>query len=334
MATNDFQTFAAGGGANVLTQAQYLALSSILANGFSAGVAPSAQLNKVWRQSSIMSAVLGQLIVNTTGQNATDDGTTATLLTNLINAISANSESVIGGVRNLAMNIATASASATLTADEIIVGSALGGLKYTLASFSKTINLATTGAGGMDTGSAPASGFVAIYAIYNPTTQTAALLATNAATKQGNVYGGANPPAGYTASALVSVWQTNSSGQLTVGTQEDRSISTVSVGVLTSSTTQSTPVALTISSAVPANARSVSGYLSLGSTSISSMFLNLFSSSASTGQQTAAGTVSAGTSLFTTFRNLQMVSAQTLFYTAGNGAGTPTFSITVSGYDF
>ncbi|KXU82792.1 phage tail protein [Paraburkholderia monticola] len=232
------------------------------------------------------------------------------------------------------MNIATASASATLTADEIIVGSALGGLKYTLASFSKTINLATTGAGGMDTGSAPASGFVAIYAIYNPTTQTAALLATNAATKQGNVYGGANPPAGYTASALVSVWQTNSSGQLTVGTQEDRSISTVSVGVLTSSTTQSTPVALTISSAVPANARSVSGYLSLGSTSISSMFLNLFSSSASTGQQTAAGTVSAGTSLFTTFRNLQMVSAQTLFYTAGNGAGTPTFSITVSGYDF
>jgi hypothetical protein len=87
MATNDFQTFAAGGGANVLTQAQYLALTSILANGFSAGVAPSAQLNKVWRQSSIMSAVLAQFTSDYSGQNSTDDGTTATLETNLIAAI-------------------------------------------------------------------------------------------------------------------------------------------------------------------------------------------------------------------------------------------------------
>jgi hypothetical protein len=87
MATNDFQTFAAGGGANVLTQAQYLALTSILANGFSAGVAPSAQLNKVWRQSSIISTMIAQFIVDQSAQNAADDGTTATLEANFIAAI-------------------------------------------------------------------------------------------------------------------------------------------------------------------------------------------------------------------------------------------------------
>ncbi|RQZ27474.1 hypothetical protein DIE16_31370 [Burkholderia sp. Bp9090] len=37
----------------------------------------------MWRQSSIMSAVLAQFISDRTGQNAVDDGTTATLLANL-----------------------------------------------------------------------------------------------------------------------------------------------------------------------------------------------------------------------------------------------------------
>lgn len=83
----DFLPFANGGGANVLTQSAYAALTSILANGFSAGTAQSAQLNKVWRQSSIMAAVVAQFIVNQTGQPAIDDGTTATLLSNLATAV-------------------------------------------------------------------------------------------------------------------------------------------------------------------------------------------------------------------------------------------------------
>lgn len=82
MATNDFLPFATGGSANVLTQAQWAALGALL-NGFQSGIADSKSINKAFRQSSIMSAVLAQFIVNQTGQNATDDGTTATLLANL-----------------------------------------------------------------------------------------------------------------------------------------------------------------------------------------------------------------------------------------------------------
>lgn len=83
MATNDFLPFSVGGGANVITQSAYAALSSLLSNGFQTGTALSNQLNKVWRQSSIMSAVVGNLINGITNQNTIDDGTTATLSSNL-----------------------------------------------------------------------------------------------------------------------------------------------------------------------------------------------------------------------------------------------------------
>ncbi len=82
MATNDFLVFGGGAGANVITQVTYSGLAARTA-GFSAGVAQSAQLNKVWRQSSIMAAVLAQFISDRTGQDALDDGTTAALLLNL-----------------------------------------------------------------------------------------------------------------------------------------------------------------------------------------------------------------------------------------------------------
>ncbi|CAJ0719368.1 hypothetical protein LMG6871_02818 [Ralstonia edaphis] len=84
---NDFLPFATGPGANVLSQSAYAALSAV-STGYQAGVASSNQLNKTWRQSSIMAAVIAQLINNNAGQPAVDDGTTATLLANLTTAIS------------------------------------------------------------------------------------------------------------------------------------------------------------------------------------------------------------------------------------------------------
>lgn len=85
---NDFLVFAGSNGANVVAQSAYVG-SAWQTGGFSAGLAQSQQLNKPWRQSSIMSAVLAQFIVNNSGQPAIDDGTTSTLLTNLQTAVSA-----------------------------------------------------------------------------------------------------------------------------------------------------------------------------------------------------------------------------------------------------
>ncbi|WP_244140916.1 hypothetical protein [Burkholderia vietnamiensis] len=83
---NDFLAFAVGAGANVLGQADY-AGSTTLAQGFVAGTASAKTMNKAIRQSSIMSAVLSQFIVNRTSQPVIDDGTTATILANFIAAI-------------------------------------------------------------------------------------------------------------------------------------------------------------------------------------------------------------------------------------------------------
>lgn len=85
--TNDFQTFASGSGANVLTQQQYLALTSLLQNGFQTGIAQSNQANKLFRQLSIITSMIGQFIVDYSGQSATDDGTIATLERNFVNAM-------------------------------------------------------------------------------------------------------------------------------------------------------------------------------------------------------------------------------------------------------
>lgn len=334
MATNDFLPFANGGGANVLTQAQYAALTSLLSGGFSAGVAPSVQLNKVWRQSSIMSAVLAQFIANQTGANSVDDGTTATLLANLIAAVSASVPGVVGQVRNLSMSVTAASATATLTADEIIVESALGGLRYCLASFSKTINLATTGAGGMDTGTAPVSGFVALYAIYNPTTQTSALLATNAATLQPNVYGGANMPAGYTASALISAWPTNASRQFLVGNQLDRSVRLAVVSVVSSGTIIATPTAFSLAAVVPMNAKAVKiGGTLAGTVSGASKQISVFSSAQAvdlgyTLGHGVVGVVTQGSQM------VSMPTPQTVYLSFPNNTDSASYGILTIGYDF
>lgn len=86
MATNDFVPVAPGPGANVLSQSTYLTRSAVT-TGYASGVAESAAVNKSLRQGTVMAAVLAQFIVDTTGQDALDDGTTATLLTNLKTAL-------------------------------------------------------------------------------------------------------------------------------------------------------------------------------------------------------------------------------------------------------
>ncbi|HHH1198765.1 TPA: hypothetical protein ACPZRB_000100 [Yersinia enterocolitica] len=163
---------------------------------------------------------------------------------------------VIGTSRNAKMSVTAASSTATFTADELIVQTALGGLQYKLSSFSKTINLATTGAGGMDTGTVPANGFVALYAIYNPTTQISALLAVNASSVVApEVYGGSNIPAGYTASALVAVLPVATS-QFGLFELSERFVSIIGIQVLTGSGTVGSVSALSLSG-VPLNTKSI-----------------------------------------------------------------------------
>lgn len=87
MPTNDIKHIAGAAGANVLTQAEYEALVTILANGMSAGVVPSKQLNKMLRQSSLVAAAVAQFIADNQPANVVDDGDVAALTAKILAAI-------------------------------------------------------------------------------------------------------------------------------------------------------------------------------------------------------------------------------------------------------
>jgi hypothetical protein len=232
--------------------------------------------------------------------------------------------------RNLAANVGTAAATATFTADEISVETALGGTVYVLPGFSKTINLGVVGVGGMDTGAAPVSGFVSVYAIFNPASGVSGLLATNAtASVAPSVYGGANMPVGFTASALVSVWPTNSSRLFAVATQYNRDIWILSVSVLSGTTSQPSYTALNISSAVPMNAKRITGGSStIPGTGTSGSLIQVAASAAGVGVSSSTQQSGQGDNTF----SVPIITPQTIFYITTVTSGTLSSFIGISGY--
>lgn len=86
MPTNDFKAFATGNGANVISQADYLALAALV-SGFSSGKASSTQVNKALRQATVMANVLAQFIADSANVDVLDDGNTAAILSNLKNSM-------------------------------------------------------------------------------------------------------------------------------------------------------------------------------------------------------------------------------------------------------
>lgn len=245
--------------------------------------------------------------------------------------VSSQLAGIVGSSRNLAMNVTSASATATVTADEIIVESSLGGSQYRIWSFSKTINLATTGAGGMDTGTVPANGFVGIYAIYNPTTNTSALLAVNASSQIGEVYGGSNMPSGYTASALLTVVPTASSQFKTLTVSGRKVYTGASVVLSTSSTSSASQV--NISGVAPLNTKEIEGIISLGSSGSGTMSVSLTTTSGPYGLRQYGGYVPAGNSASSSFVNLPVSQPGVIYFSSANStSGTPSYLVYCSGY--
>lgn len=240
----------------------------------------------------------------------------------------------LGGNLNGKMSVTSASATATFTSDQVIVATSLSGTPYILSSYSQAVNLASTGAGGMDAGSAPVSGYIALYAIYNPTTSTASILATNATSSAApTIYAGGSMPSGYTASSLLSVWPTNGSSQFIVGYQRGKSISLLSTSALVT-TTATAYTSLSISGIVPPNAASIWGVMSCGGSVIDQAYsLEIASNSSALARQFIENnSVPANAVVACNFSNLFLQTSQTIYYTVGAGSGTPNAAITISGY--
>lgn len=86
MGVSQFLPFAAQSGANVVSQATF-ASDPATGVGFSAGIALSAKLNKVWRQSSFISAGITELMLRYLDQDVLDNGDLAAFTDQLDKAL-------------------------------------------------------------------------------------------------------------------------------------------------------------------------------------------------------------------------------------------------------
>ncbi|OWK47545.1 hypothetical protein [Fimbriiglobus ruber] len=241
---------------------------------------------------------------------------------------------VVGDSRNLVIAQAS-TVTATVTADEVIVETALGGTTTKISSFSVTLNTASTGLNGMDTGSPPSSGYLWVYAVTGPG-ETPGVLAQTASGTPPSIYGGSHMPSGYTQSALIGILPTNSSAQFPGFYQIARELFySPGIAFLSSATGQSSLTSASLAS-VPVGARMVSGSLesqtgNAGGTEPPEV------SSDSSGNITQKGTGFAGivTNLrpVVNFRLLPILTAQTIWWRTADTTASSVNAF-VSSYTF
>jgi hypothetical protein len=240
---------------------------------------------------------------------------------------------VVGEVRNFSLQMPSAASTMPYTADEIVVETALGGASYKIASVSHTLNLATTGANGMDTGTVPANGWICIYEIFNPSTVTAASLAYNSTGTAGtcpSIYPGANMPGGYTASALVSIWQTSSSLG-SVGMQSGRHIDTANINIASTTSQPTSITSISFSACAPTSAKYVNGALTMYPSTTGTYFISMVNLNNNIGVSLFSGYGTSGNSLGGNFK-VYVSGAASAAWVASTLAGT--YNVNCTGYDF
>jgi len=244
---------------------------------------------------------------------------------------------VVGSVRNLRASLATAGTSLTITADEVVVESALGGLRYYVPNLNASVSTTVTGALGGVVGTAlTADGYAGVY-VGIAATGTAGLFINTAGTTTLLPNVAASPPANVIASALVSVWPLNGSTQFAPTFQVDRDIAITNAQVATTTAVVGSFTAVSISNVVPANARAVSGLLTASGVSVQNVFVS--ASGVPSGFNfkecliSAPSVATPGSASTTPFNDLMLSVAQTLYWAAGDTAATSiSCSIALNGY--
>ncbi|HEN3282089.1 TPA: hypothetical protein U5D21_003992 [Yersinia enterocolitica] len=237
---------------------------------------------------------------------------------------------VVGSAANAGLSFPIGGLSTgSFTADEVIVGDS-SGLTYRLRNIGIGINISITGAGGMDSGTPPTDGFVAIYVMYNPTTKTRVMLAQNTTGSIAPlIYSGANAPAGYTASALVSVWSLVGV-RFRQGWQRDKRIVFPPV-TISSGTIPVISQSIDLNTICPKNTKTalMEGTANVGVTTASSSFV-ISTDTSATGrirfQNNSAVTIGTG--------DVLVGANNTVFFTVSGSPSQGTWALVVSGYTF
>jgi hypothetical protein len=97
MPTVDYLPIATSANATVDTQANFDG-SGYQLNGFQAGIADPAQVNKAWRQGSMGTAVVANFVANILGINILDDGNLEEFVANFTAAVAASASGIVNGI--------------------------------------------------------------------------------------------------------------------------------------------------------------------------------------------------------------------------------------------
>jgi hypothetical protein len=248
-------------------------------------------------------------------------------------AVVAANGPVVGSARGARMSVPVASATATFIADGVILEDAAG-RSYRLKNFNELINLAAAvkGLGAMDVGAVPVNGYVAFYALYNPVTKLRGIMAVNAtASAAPNLCAGVIP-AGYSASARLTVVPTDASGLIKPLWVEG---SKVTIGTISAyngpGPLSATP--LSLAGAVPLNAINADGFFSIGSTANGTISFDMYGSTSGLGLKRNTASVLAAGTCTQNFENFQLMTPQLAYLSASNSTGgTPTYGLNITGY--
>ncbi|MFM0060040.1 phage tail protein [Paraburkholderia phytofirmans] len=240
---------------------------------------------------------------------------------------------IAGTARNLAALLLVQGPSATWTADELLIKTALGGLAYTFSNVSLPVSLGASGIGGI-VGTAPAAnGFGAIYAATGPGVPLKGFVTDATAAKAPEVYGG-TLPAGYTASQLIGIAPISATAtQFAPFAQMDRHVDWTGTNIVTGSVGIGGP-SLSTSTGIPFNARFAGGFNQVGSSAASTISQVITPSTIpNAGGQNNTTTLGTNGSEALPW-HCAIVTPQGIYRQTTNTAGTPSFTVSTNQYDF
>jgi len=234
---------------------------------------------------------------------------------------------------SLKMTVAAASATATITADEVVVKSGLAGRTWTIGGFNKPINLGNVGAGGIDAAPAAANSWLAIYAGLNESSGVTTVFAQNVANNVAPaIYGGANIPLGITATALLAVVPTGAGGQFKPCAVRGRDVFIPLIAAYSgNASVPNNPIS--IAALVPANAIAIThGELQIQNTIQSAMSLTVGPDASYFGQQNIGTTIYGPGILTSNYSKIPLIIPQQIMFSSSSSAGIATYNIYLSGY--
>lgn len=219
-----------------------------------------------------------------------------------------SSASIVADTRNLIAAYASAS-TLTVTADEIVLKDSSNAV-YLATAVSLTANIAASGANGLDTGSEAANTWYYVWVIYNGTT-VAALLSTSSSAP--------TMPGGYTYKALVGAVRNDGTSNFIRFWQNDRRCTIATQNIFTAQALTTSYASQSISAAVPAIARFVSG--TAGGTVSSSGFTLAVAGDANGVGAQYIGSATHATALDSyvgagAFSDIPLITAQTIYVKA------------------